>query len=79
MYSIQAQRRGAVAALGVPHMAAEDTPLHGYTIPKGATILPNIWRVLNSKDHWEDPDAFKPETLSLGGTETNQEGGTYHL
>ncbi|XP_011674523.1 cytochrome P450 2J6 [Strongylocentrotus purpuratus] len=58
---IEVQRKGAVAALGVPHVAAEDTSFRGHTIPKGATILSNIWKVLNSEELWKDSDAFKPD------------------
>lgn len=47
--------------MGVPHVAAADTTFRGHTIPKGATILSNIWKVMNSEELWKDSDAFKPD------------------
>ena len=50
-----------VVPLGVPHVAAADTTIRGYTIPKGAVIVSNISEVLNSEELWKDSGAFKPE------------------
>ncbi|XP_030849391.1 cytochrome P450 2J6 isoform X2 [Strongylocentrotus purpuratus] len=58
---MEVQRKGAVVALGVPHMAAADVTIKGYTIPKGTIIFPNILNVLNNKNFWDDSDAFTPE------------------
>lgn len=32
----------------------------GYTIPKGAVVLPNLWSVHRDPTVWEDPDTFNP-------------------
>ncbi|XP_063965401.1 cytochrome P450 2J4-like [Lytechinus pictus] len=58
---LEVQRMGSIAPLGVPHVAAADTNIRGYTIPKGAIIVSNIYEVLNSEDLWTDPSDFKPE------------------
>eukprot|EP00057_Strongylocentrotus_purpuratus_P030610 XP_782182.3 PREDICTED: cytochrome P450 2J6 [Strongylocentrotus purpuratus] len=58
---MEVQRKGAVLALGVPHVAAADTQVRGYTIPKGATILSNLYKVLNREDLWGDTNDFRPE------------------
>ena len=50
-----------MVAMGVPHMAAADVTIKGYTIPKGTIIFPNILNVLNNKNFWDDSDAFTPE------------------
>lgn len=33
----------AVTPLGVAHSVTEDDVYEGYLIPKGTTVLPNIW------------------------------------
>lgn len=34
-----------VAPMGLPHTSTEDDICEGYFIPKGSTLLPNIWFV----------------------------------
>ncbi|XP_030848266.1 cytochrome P450 2J2-like isoform X4 [Strongylocentrotus purpuratus] len=71
---MEVQRKGAVVAMGVPHLASVDVTIRGYTIPKGTIIYPNIWKVMNSKNFWDDSDAFKPERfLSEDGKLTNRQ------
>eukprot|EP00057_Strongylocentrotus_purpuratus_P032936 XP_789442.3 PREDICTED: cytochrome P450 2J6 [Strongylocentrotus purpuratus] len=66
---MEVQRKGAVGAMGVPHVAAADVTIKGYTIPKDTIIFSNIWNVLNNKNFWNDSDAFTPERfLSEDGT-----------
>ncbi|XP_063959817.1 cytochrome P450 2J4-like [Lytechinus pictus] len=57
---MEIQRKAAVLALGVPHVAAADTQVAGFTIPKGATIVSNLYNVFNREDLWENDD-FRPE------------------
>lgn len=38
----------ALAPLAIPHQTTADDIYEGYTIPKGAIILPNIWYILHS-------------------------------
>lgn len=33
----------------------------GYTIPKGARVLVNVWAMGRDKDVWSDPEMFMPE------------------
>nr|XP_054768254.1 cytochrome P450 2J6-like [Lytechinus pictus] len=71
---LEVQRMGSIAPLGVPHVAAADTNIRGYTIPKGAVIVSNIYEVLNSEDLWTDPSDFKPERfLTADGDLINRE------
>ncbi|XP_041477576.1 cytochrome P450 2J4-like [Lytechinus variegatus] len=58
---MEIQRKGAIVPLGLPHIAAADVTLDGYTIPKGAIIMANLWKVFNDGNLWKNPDAFKPE------------------
>ncbi|KAI0734033.1 cytochrome P450 monooxygenase [Fomitopsis betulina] len=48
-------------ALGVPHAATEDDVYRGYNIPKGATVIANIWAMMRDTEHYVDPDVFRPE------------------
>nr|XP_054768627.1 cytochrome P450 2J4-like [Lytechinus pictus] len=57
----EVQRLAVVAPLGVPHVAAADTIIGGYTIPKGAIVVSNIFEVLNSEELWKEPGSFQPE------------------
>ncbi|XP_070764585.1 cytochrome P450 2J6-like [Enoplosus armatus] len=54
------QRMGNIVPLNGLRMAAKDTTLGGYFIPKGTTILPNLTSVLFDKTEWETPDTFNP-------------------
>ncbi|XP_070816897.1 cytochrome P450 2J1-like [Chaetodon trifascialis] len=54
------QRVGNIVPLSAPRMAAKDTTLGGYFIPKGTSIMPNLTSVLFDKTEWETPDSFNP-------------------
>ncbi|XP_022095852.1 cytochrome P450 2J6-like [Acanthaster planci] len=57
----EVQRLTIVVPLGVAHAAASDTQLRGFTIPKGALLVPNLWAVAHDSNVWPEPDQFKPE------------------
>ncbi len=40
--------------------------LHGRTIPAGTGILVNLAAIQRHKDHWSDPDSFKPDRWLAG-------------
>ncbi|XP_071944058.1 cytochrome P450 2U1-like [Antedon mediterranea] len=50
-----------VAPLGVPHAVLHDTYYEGHFIPKGTTVIPNIWAVMHDQTTWHEPEKFKPE------------------
>ncbi|XP_049911345.1 cytochrome P450 2J6-like [Epinephelus moara] len=54
------QRMGNIVPLNGLRMAANDTTLGGYFIPKGTTLMPILTSVLFDKTEWETPDTFKP-------------------
>ncbi|XP_027146355.1 cytochrome P450 2J6 isoform X1 [Larimichthys crocea] len=54
------QRMGNIVPLNALRVAAKDTTLGGYFIPKGTTLLPNLTSVLFDKTEWETPDSFNP-------------------
>ncbi|KAM3619696.1 uncharacterized protein V6R79_012131 [Siganus canaliculatus] len=55
------QRVGNIVPLNGLRMAAKDTTLGGYFIPKGTAVMPNLTSVLFDKNEWETPDSFNPE------------------
>ena len=51
----------SVGPLAIPHKATVDATLQGYHIPKGTTVLVNLWSFHHDPDIWNDPDDFRPE------------------
>ncbi|KAJ6621897.1 cytochrome P450 [Mycena sp. CBHHK59/15] len=50
-----------VAPLGVAHAATEDDIYNGYFIPKGTTVLSNIWAIVHDESIYPEADKFNPE------------------
>ncbi|KZT69371.1 cytochrome P450 [Daedalea quercina L-15889] len=57
--------------LGVPHATSENDEYRGYCIPKGTTILPNLWLMSHDAEVYPDPETFRPERFD--GVHANQE------
>ncbi|OSC99152.1 cytochrome P450 [Trametes coccinea BRFM310] len=51
----------AVSALGVPHATLDNDEYHGGYIPKGATVLANIYGMLHDESIYSNPDDFNPD------------------
>ena len=51
----------AIFPLSAFHVASETTYFNGYTIPKNAIIISNLYAVLHDPDIWEEPEEFRPE------------------
>ncbi|GMN26469.1 hypothetical protein TIFTF001_040857 [Ficus carica] len=49
------------APLLVPRLAESDVEVCGYTIPKDAQVLINVWAIGRDPNVWENPDKFMPE------------------
>jgi len=47
--------------LGIAHRLIEDDFYHGYYIPKGCVVVPNIWAMNRDGDVYSRPDEFLPE------------------
>ncbi|KAL0957067.1 hypothetical protein HGRIS_003164 [Hohenbuehelia grisea] len=47
--------------LGVPHAVIDDDVYEGYFIPKGTTLIGNIWAMTRDNNRYPDPETFKPE------------------
>ncbi|RVE74023.1 hypothetical protein OJAV_G00036940 [Oryzias javanicus] len=54
------QRIGNIVPLNGLRIAAKDTTLGGYFIPKGTSLMPMLTSVLFDKNEWETPDTFNP-------------------
>ncbi|KAL3513070.1 hypothetical protein ACH5RR_025787 [Cinchona calisaya] len=53
--------------LSLPRMAAESCEINGYFVPKGSTLLVNVWAIARDPDVWADPLEFRPERFLPGG------------
>ncbi|KAF4620344.1 hypothetical protein D9613_001208 [Agrocybe pediades] len=45
----------------LPRATTEDDYYDGYYIPKGSTVLPNVWAMLHDEERYPDAFALKPE------------------
>nr|CAB3235604.1 cytochrome P450 2C42-like [Phallusia mammillata] len=50
----------SVVPYGAPHLTNADAKLNGYYIPKGTTVMANIWGVHNDPKNWTKPEKFDP-------------------
>ncbi|XP_072037041.1 cytochrome P450 2U1-like [Amphiura filiformis] len=58
---LEIQRHVTLTPLSAFHTATDETSLHGYRIPKGATLVSNIYGVMRNPNMFPEPDQFKPE------------------
>ncbi|KAG8765353.1 hypothetical protein FRC12_007526 [Ceratobasidium sp. 428] len=47
--------------MGMPHRTTQDDIYRGYLIPKGTTVLGNVWAVTRDPDVYPDPETFNPD------------------
>ena len=50
-----------IAPFGPPRLAHKDTHLKSTTVPAGSIIMYNTFSLHMDKDHWGDPEVFRPE------------------
>ncbi|CUA74813.1 O-methylsterigmatocystin oxidoreductase [Rhizoctonia solani] len=58
---LEALRWIPVSPLSIPRLCEEDDTYNGYTIPKGALIIGNIWAINRDESRYHDPESFLPE------------------
>ncbi|XP_061967013.1 cytochrome P450 76T24-like [Populus nigra] len=51
------------APLLLPRKAVSEVEMQGFTVPKNAQILINIWAIGRDPAIWPDPNSFKPESF----------------
>ncbi|XP_027766991.1 cytochrome P450 2J3-like [Empidonax traillii] len=63
----EVQTKANIVPFNVPRMAAKDTNLDGFFIPKGTMVMTNITSVMFDKNEWETPDTFNPQHFLKDG------------
>ncbi|KAJ3012059.1 hypothetical protein NUW54_g1983 [Trametes sanguinea] len=63
----EALRWHNVVPLGVTHSTLEDDELHGYFIPAGTAVVPNVWAILHDPRYYPDPTSFNPDRFIRDG------------
>lgn len=59
----------------MPHSADADDVYNGYFIPKGATIIGNVWAIHMDPARYPNPRAFLPERWYIPGQPTRWASG----
>ncbi|XP_072040183.1 cytochrome P450 2U1-like [Amphiura filiformis] len=54
-------RMSSPVPLSLLHVVNDDTTIGPYSVPKGATVVSNIWAIHHDPQLWKDPDEFRPE------------------
>ncbi|KAJ8521448.1 hypothetical protein ONZ45_g1855 [Pleurotus djamor] len=53
-----------VTPMGLARTVSEDDEYRGYRIPKGTTVLPNVWGILHDETTYPDPLVFNPDRFA---------------
>ncbi|KAJ6585036.1 cytochrome P450 [Mycena capillaripes] len=62
-----------VLPLGVAHATTEDDVYEGYFIPKGATVISNIWAMTRDESIYLEPDRFNPDRFFTAEGKLNED------
>ncbi|GLB39440.1 putative cytochrome p450 [Lyophyllum shimeji] len=57
-------RYAPVANLALPHKVTQEDEYKGYLIPKDATIVANVWKILHDANLYPNPFRFDPERFT---------------
>ncbi|KAI0763838.1 CyP450 monooxygenase [Trametes elegans] len=63
----EVSRWNVVAPIGLVRAAIEDDEYHGFHIPKGTILFPNLWAFSRDPDVYPNPEAFNPERFLKHG------------
>ncbi|KAL2902372.1 Geraniol 8-hydroxylase [Bienertia sinuspersici] len=61
----------------LPKRADTDVKLNGFTVPKNAQVLINVWAISRDPTLWENPTSFEPEKFM--GSEIDVKGRNFEL
>jgi len=50
-----------------PNQAMQDDVYRGYFIPRGATVIQNVWAIFRDPNSYPDPEAFNPDRFLKDG------------
>ena len=53
--------------LSSPNRAMQDDFYRGYFIPRGATVIQNVWAISRDPNVYSDPDVFNPDRFLKDG------------
>jgi len=62
-----------VLPLGVAHATTADDVYNGYFIPKGATVLSNIWAMTRNESIYPEPERFNPDRFFTADGKLNDD------
>ncbi|XP_013782295.1 steroid 17-alpha-hydroxylase/17,20 lyase-like isoform X1 [Limulus polyphemus] len=54
-------RFASVIGLSLEHVSLLHTELGGHKLPKGTSVVFNLYSIHQNKEHWGDPENFRPE------------------
>ncbi|XP_043855589.1 cytochrome P450 2J4-like isoform X1 [Dromiciops gliroides] len=63
----EVQRMGNIIPFNVPRMAAIDTKVAGYHVPKGTILMTNLTALHKDPEEWDTPETFNPEHFLENG------------
>ncbi|KAG2114150.1 cytochrome P450 [Suillus discolor] len=67
-----------ILPLGIPHATSSDDIYDGYFIPKGTTVMCNIWAISRDEKRYPDASRFMPERfLDVNGALTDDDPSEY--
>lgn len=61
-------RWNSIVREGLPHAVTKDDIYQGYTIPKGASVIINIWTINQDPSRYENPSAYDPSRFADDNT-----------
>lgn len=64
---LEVVRMHPVLPAGFPRRVMQDDEYRGMRIPKGATVIPNVWAITHGQRHYPDPFRFDPERYLKDG------------
>ncbi|KAF7346398.1 O-methylsterigmatocystin oxidoreductase [Mycena sanguinolenta] len=62
-----------VGSLGVAHATTEDDIYDGYFIPKGTTVISNIWAMTRDESIYSEPERFDPDRFFTADGKLNND------
>ncbi|KAF8139501.1 cytochrome P450 [Mycena galopus ATCC 62051] len=62
-----------IAPLGMAHASAVDDIYNGYFIPKGATVMGNIWAMTRDESKYPEPERFNPDRFFTADGKLNDD------
>jgi methyl farnesoate epoxidase/farnesoate epoxidase len=60
-FIMEVQRLASVLPIAPPRLVTSEITIGGYTLRKGVQVQMNLYAMHCNKEHWGDPDVFRPE------------------